>query len=54
MNNILDVVPSEHRVLIMDELTRRNPDLLAELRTVQKPTNDQSDTVVDALSHALS
>ncbi|BBA86299.1 MULTISPECIES: hypothetical protein [Mycobacterium] len=54
VNNILDVVPSEHRVLIMDELTRRNPDLLAELRTVQKPTNDQSDTVVDALSHALS
>jgi hypothetical protein len=33
-------------VLIIEELERRNPALLAELRTAQKPTNEQSDGVV--------
>jgi hypothetical protein len=54
MNNVLDAVPSEHRALIVEELTLRNPDLLTELRDAQKPTNSQSDAVVDALAHALS
>lgn len=54
MNNILDAIPSEHRALIVEELTRRNPDLLVELRAAQKPTNSQSDAVVNALSYALS
>lgn len=54
MNNVLDAIPTKHRTLIVEELTRRNPDLLVELRTAQKPTNDQSDNVVDALAHALS
>ncbi len=54
MKNVLDAVPSEHRTLIVEELTRRNPDLLMELSDAQKPTNGQSDAVVDALSYALS
>lgn len=54
MNNVLDALPSEHRALIVEELTRRNPDLLTELRAAQKPTNSQSDAVVNALSYALS
>lgn len=31
MNNVLDAVPSDHRALILDELKRRNPDLVTEL-----------------------
>lgn len=54
MSNVLDAVPSEPRALIAEELTRRNPDLLTELRAAQEPTNSQSDAVVNALSYALS
>jgi hypothetical protein len=54
VSNVLDAIPAEHRVVIVEELTRGNPVLLEELRGVQKPTNDQSDAVVDALSDAMS
>lgn len=54
MSDVLAAIAREYRVLIEDELTRRNPQLLDELRHVQRPTNDQSDAVVDALSDALS
>lgn len=54
MNNVLDAIPSEQRDLIERELADRNPALLKELRNGQQPTNDQSDAVVDVLSHALS
>ena len=54
MNNVLDAVPSDHRTLIVEELRQRNPNLLTELRDAQKPTNDQSDAVIDELSYALS
>jgi hypothetical protein len=54
MNNVLDAIPPEHRTVIVKELTRLNPDLLAELRRVQQPTNDQSDAVVDVLYRAMS
>jgi hypothetical protein len=51
----LDVIPREHRAVIVEELTRRNPDLLEELRGTRKPTKEQSDAVVlGVLSPALS
>lgn len=46
MSNVLDTIPDDARVLIAEELERRNPALLAELRAAEKPTNDQSDGVV--------
>jgi hypothetical protein len=46
VNNVLDAIPDNARLLIVEELERRNPALLAELRTAKTPTNDQSDAVV--------
>jgi hypothetical protein len=46
VSNVLDVIPDDARVLIVEELERRNPALLAELRAATKPTDDQSDGVV--------
>jgi hypothetical protein len=54
VSNVLDAIPPEPRALIVEELTRRNPALLAELRGTQQPTNDQSDAVVDVLYGAMS
>ncbi|MBS4729896.1 hypothetical protein MSM1_16620 [Mycobacterium sp. SM1] len=54
MNNVLDAIPPEHRTVIVEELTRLNPDMLAELRETQEPTNEQSDAVVDTLIRAMS
>jgi len=54
MNNVLDAVPPDHRALILEELKRRNPDLVAELGDADRPTNSQSDAIVNALSSALS
>jgi hypothetical protein len=46
VSDVLDAIPDHPRALIIDELERRNPALLAELRSAQKPTNDQSDDLV--------
>jgi hypothetical protein len=46
VSNVLDAIPQRARVLIIKELERRNPALLAELRSNKKPTNEQSDGVV--------
>jgi hypothetical protein len=46
VSNVLDAISNDARVLIVEELERRNPALLAELRAAEKPTNDQSDGVV--------
>ncbi|MGH3561074.1 MAG: hypothetical protein ACRDTN_04535 [Mycobacterium sp.] len=46
VSNVFDAVPPEPRALIVEELARRNPALLDELRGTEKPTNDQSDAVV--------
>jgi hypothetical protein len=54
VSNVLDAIPDEARVLIVEELERRNPALLAALRTADQPTNEQSDAIVNALSYALS
>lgn len=53
MSNVLDAIAPEPRALIVGELTRRNPALLNELCDTERPTNDQSDAVVDVLSDAL-
>ena len=49
MSNVLDAIPDEARVLIIEELERRNPALLAELRATDHPTNEQSDGVVSGV-----
>ena len=54
MSNVLDAVPPDHRALILDELRRRSPDLVEELSDAERPTNSQSDAIVNALSYALS
>jgi hypothetical protein len=54
MNKVLDAVPPNHRALILDELGRRNPDLVEELSDAERPTNSQSDAIINALSYALS
>ena len=54
VSKVLDAIPDDVRVLIVEELERRNPALLAELGTTDKPTNEQSDAIVRALSYALS
>lgn len=53
MSDVLAAVSLEQRALIVEELTRRSPALLAVLRDTQKPTNEQSDAVMDVLSDAL-
>jgi hypothetical protein len=53
MSNALDAVPAEARAVIVDELTRRDPALLAELRDVQEPTTEQSDAVNRLLATAI-
>ena len=54
MKSVLDAVPADHRALIVDELKRRNPDLVKELCDAERPTNSQSDAIVNVLSYALS
>jgi hypothetical protein len=53
VTNIFDPIPDESRVLIIEELERRNPALLQELTSSAKPTNAQSDGVVGVLAPAL-
>ncbi len=53
MSNVLDAISTEHRPVIEQELENRNPALFDELRRTEKPTNEQSDAVIDVLSDAL-
>jgi hypothetical protein len=53
MSNLLDAIPTEARAVIVDELNRRDPALLAELRGVQEPTTEQSDAVNRLLATAV-
>lgn len=46
VSKVFDAIPDRARALIIKELERRNPALLAELRISEEPTNDQSDGVV--------
>lgn len=53
MSDVLDAVSPESRAVIVEELARRDPALLAELRATQEPSNDQSRAVADLLIHAM-
>ena len=53
MSNTLDALPVEARAVIVDELNRRDPSLLAELRGGQEPTTEQSDAVNKLLASAI-
>jgi hypothetical protein len=53
VSNALDAIPAEARAVIVDELTRRDPALLAELRNTQEPTTEQSDAVNHLLASAI-
>jgi hypothetical protein len=53
VSNTLDAIPAEARAVIVDELTRRDPALLAELRNTQEPTTEQSDAVNRLLASAI-
>lgn len=54
MSNVFDAIAPEFRIVVMEELERRNPELFEKLSEAREPTNDQSDAVVDVLYHALS
>ena len=54
MKKVLDAVPPDHRALILDELKRRNPDLITDLAHAEQPSISQSDAIIDALALALS
>jgi hypothetical protein len=53
VSNVLDAIPAEARAVIVDELTRRDSALLAELRNRQEPTAEQSDAVNQLLASAI-
>jgi hypothetical protein len=53
VSNVLDAVPAEARAVIVDELTRRDPALLADLRGTQEPTTEQRDAVERLLASAV-
>jgi hypothetical protein len=54
MTSLLEAIPPTSRALIVEELKRRDPDLLQELRTAIEPTNQQSHAIVNLLIDALS
>lgn len=49
MNSVLDAIPPEHRAVIIDELSSRDPTMLAELRATKEPSGEQTRAVVDVL-----
>jgi hypothetical protein len=53
VSNALEAVPAEARAVIVEELNRRDPALLAELRGGQEPTTEQSDAVNLLLAKAI-
>ena len=53
MTNALDALPSESAAVIVDELTRHDPALLAELRNAQEPTTEQRAAVEQLLANAV-
>jgi hypothetical protein len=53
VSNALNAVPAEARAVIVDELTHRDPALLADLRGTQEPTTEQRDAVERLLASAV-
>ena len=52
MRDALSAIPAEARAVIVDELTHRDPALLADLRGTQEPTTEQRDAVERLLAGA--
>ena len=53
MTNALDAIPAEPRAVIVNELTLRDPALLAGLRGTQEPTTEQRGAVERVLASAV-
>jgi hypothetical protein len=53
VSNVLDAVQPPHRAVIEDELGHRDPALLDTLRGADKPTNDQSDALMNVMIDAM-
>ena len=53
MKSALDALPPESAAVIADELASSDPDLLAQLRSTQEPTNDHRSAVNELLARAV-
>lgn len=53
MGTVLDAVAPEHRDVIAEELSHRDPALLADLRDATEPTLEQREGVNRALADAV-
>ncbi|BBX41035.1 hypothetical protein [Mycobacterium simiae] len=53
MGTVLDAVAPEHRDVIVEELSHRDPALLADLRDATEPTLEQREGVNRALADAV-
>jgi hypothetical protein len=53
MTNALDAIPAEARAVIVNELTLRDPALLAGLRSTQEPTTEQRGAVERVLASVV-
>src|SRR3984957_9179751 len=53
VSNALNAIPAEARAVIVDELTHRDPGLLADLRATQEPTTEQRAAVNELLARAV-
>jgi hypothetical protein len=51
--NALDDLPPESSAVIVDELTKSDPSLLAQLRSSQEPSNEQRAAVNELLASAV-
>ncbi len=54
MRSVLDAISNDARAVIEGELAQRNSELLYLLQRCERPTIEQSDALIDALSEALS
>jgi hypothetical protein len=53
MMNAFDALPPESSAVIADELAKSDPNLLAQLRSTQEPTNEQRAAVNELLARAV-
>jgi hypothetical protein len=51
--NTFDALPPESSAVIVDELAKSDPNLLAQLRNTQEPTNEQRAAVNKLLASAV-
>jgi hypothetical protein len=53
VTTVIEELPRRFRELIVKLLAERDPDLLAALRTQEKPTLEQQEAVIDVLTEAF-